>query len=73
MSVARNKHPCHIDNTIKRVDQFGKAIPSFNLKGEDKLHTPAGAFLSFLIILLMVLFGAIKALHLSNRHNPNVS
>ena len=55
------------------VDAFGLSIPSFNLKGKDKVTTRLGGLCSLLVFGTVILFAVLKLMHLVTRHNPQLS
>ena len=58
---------------LKKFDIFGKPLPLFNLKGEVTVHTLAGGVLTFIIIVVVLIYSTIKMMHLFDRHNPQIS
>ena len=51
---------------------FGAPLPTFNLKGKNTVHTVSGGIMTFLVILVMLIYGSIKMFHLVSRDNPNI-
>ena len=62
-----------LSNFMKRIDMFGKEMPSFTLKGETHVGTYYGGFVTLIIFVLTLCFAGLKAVILVNRTNPNIS
>ena len=62
-----------VASSMKGLDIFGIPIPSFNLKGRMSVQTGTGGVVSFIILLIMVLYASLKFIHLIEKENPNVS
>ena len=60
-------------NWSARIDLFQHNIPMFNMRGTYKVSTYSGAMLSFAIVIVLLLYGALKFIVLLSRSNPNVS
>ena len=58
---------------LKKVDVFGEALPTFNLKGETHVNTMTGGLCTFLIIIICLAYGCLKFIHLVDKVNPSVS
>ena len=52
---------------------FDQPIPSFNLKGKAGVQTSLGGTLTFLIMLIMLLYAALKFIQLIEKDNPTVA
>ena len=52
---------------------FKREVPSFNMRGRARVASVAGAFLSFLIIIITLIYGTIKIIQLESRFNPHIS
>ena len=63
----------HLSNVLASIDIFGKPVPSFNLKGQEKVTTALGGLLSFAIVVILVLYATTKALVMIHRTNPIVN
>ena len=48
-------------------------MPTFNLRGQDKINTLTGCIVSLMLISLTLVFASQKALHLVDRYNPDIS
>ena len=62
-----------LDNFLYKVDIFGKAIPTFNMSGMDKVHTMTGGILTCLTVIVILGYAVIKFDHLISKHNPLIS
>ena len=49
---------------MKNYDNFGKAIPGFNLKGENTIKTSLGSALTFILAVIVLIYAASKMSHL---------
>ena len=58
---------------FKRFDVFSKEIPAFSIKGERRISTTFGGITSVLIYFITVMYSALKMVHLTQKHNPNIS
>ena len=58
---------------LKRIDVFGKPLPTFNMNGDTQVHTMTGGLLTFFITIIILTYGTLKFIHLVDKHNPNVS
>ena len=58
---------------IKRIDIFGKSVPTFNLKGENTVQTLTGGLFTFFMLCVFFTYGCLKFVHLMERHNPQLS
>ena len=52
---------------------FGQPIPAFNIKGNDKVQTVAGGFLSAAIIALTLGFGVKGMYDLITKSDPTIN
>ena len=52
---------------------FKREVPTFNMRGKTRIASVTGAFLSFVILFIMLLYGIVKYYQLHTRSNPNVS
>ena len=55
---------------FRRLDIFGQNLPTFILKGKDKVQTRIGGVVSILIGILVLMYACLKFSHLIDRHNP---
>ena len=58
---------------FKRIDAFGKPLPSFNLKGKEKVNTIVGGFITLMIFLTIFSYGALKFSNLITKPNPAIN
>ena len=58
---------------LKELDMFGESIPSFNLRGKTKVKSFTGGSVSLVIIYIVILFAALKLMHLFSKHNPSIN
>ena len=58
---------------FKKIDAFGKHLPSFNIKGSDKVNTIAGGFFTLILFLTVIMYGALKFSDLITKPNPYIS
>ena len=62
-----------LQSILERVDQFGRPLPTFNLKGEEMVHTVTGGLMTFFILVVMLSYGTLKFYHLVTLHNADVT
>lgn len=62
-----------LTNLLKKIDQFGRPLPTFNLNGETEAQTVLGGVVTFAIIVIILLYGSLKLDHMSTKHNANVT
>ena len=55
------------------LDMFGAQIPTFNMKGREKVTTSCGACASIIILTMTFAYGLVKLQHLDERKNPAIS
>ena len=55
------------------MDSFGKEVPSFNLRGQEKVNTIVGGFVSILILIIIFLYANLKLTQLITGANPVIS
>ena len=63
----------HIKNVFKSIDSFGKEVPSFNLRGQEKVNTLVGGFVSFFVLIVIFLYANLKLTQLITGANPVIS
>ena len=57
---------------FRRLDQFGRDVPAFNLNGEKKVTTFVGGVITLFFIYVIILFAASKLTELVGRQYPSV-
>lgn len=62
-----------LHSMLERIDNFGRPMPAFNVKGRTTVHSMTGGILTFMVAIVVLTYGAIKVLQLANKENPNVS
>ena len=55
------------------MDAFGQKLPTFNIKGSDKINTITGGFFSIILYMVVFMYSTIKLSHLISKHGPNIS
>ena len=63
----------HINNVFKQIDSFAKEVPSFNLRGQEKVNTIVGGFVTILILIIIFLYANLKLTQLITGANPVIS
>jgi len=58
---------------LESIDGFGEPLPTFNLKGSDKVQTKVGGITTLIIIIVVILFSIVKFEHLISKYNPQMS
>lgn len=54
------------------LDFFGANIPKLNIKGQTEIKTKVGAFYSLMIMIVTLLYAALKLQHLLEHKNPEI-
>ena len=49
---------------FRSLDVFGEPLPNFNIRGEDRVNTIAGGFLSMILYGVVLLYSTVKFTHL---------
>ena len=63
-----------VSDNIKSLDFFRKPIPGFNIEGKAASEgTLLGTLVSVLLIIVMLLYGAVKFDILVNMVNPSIT
>ena len=63
----------HLHELLRKFDTFGKPLPSFNLQGEQVVHTMTGGILTFVISVVLLIYAVIKLIQMVDQENPNIS
>ena len=58
---------------FRTLDAFGENLPTFNIKGNNRVNTIAGGVLSIVLYMTVLMYSIIKLGHLLTKHNPNIS
>ena len=56
-----------IGTLVKKIDLFGKEVPSFNLKGETKINTLFGGLITVIVLACTLAYAILKGIHLVNK------
>ena len=62
-----------IERFVEKLDIYGQSLPAFNIKGAAVVHTFCGGVFSMIIYVIALSYGALKMMHLLDKHNPNVT
>ena len=57
---------------LKKVDLYGRDIPSFSMQGETRVSTSMGGIMTLIIVYVTFLYATLKFQHLVERNNPQV-
>ena len=63
----------HIANVLASIDQYGRSIPTFTLKGQDMINTAIGGLMTVITLITVTMFATTKTIQLVNGANPTVS
>ena len=63
----------HVFSFLRGLDNFGKSVPAFNIKGESSVNTVIGGFLTFAIMTLTLGYGAAGMIDLINKEDPIIN
>ena len=70
--VGNSKNSWRVGRVFRKLDQFGREVPAFNLNGEKKVKTFIGGVITVGCICLLILFAASKLTELLDRQYPSV-
>ena len=62
-----------LTRVVKNLDIFGAEVPGLNLRGQTKVKTFAGAFVSLAIMGITVMFALLKLQFMLMRKQPEVN
>ena len=72
-STVFSESPWSVLSFLRSLDIFGQPIPTFNIKGKDKVQTVVGGFFSAAVITMTLGF-AIGGMHnLVSRSDPTIN
>ena len=57
---------------FRGLDVFGQSLPTFILKGKDKVQTRVGGVFTILAFLIVLMYAILKFSHLMARHKPTM-
>ena len=63
----------HAASFLRRLDNFGKSIPAFNIKGKDSINTVVGGFLTFAIMTLTLGYAVGGMIDLIEKADPIIN
>ena len=52
---------------------FGAKVPTFNIKGETKVHTVTGGILTTVFGVIFISYAVLKLTHLIDKKNPLIA
>ena len=55
------------------MDAFGWSLPTFNIKGSDRVDTIAGGIFSIVLYMVVFMYSTLKFSHLVSRQAPKIS
>ena len=62
-----------VGNRLRDIDGFGKEIPTFNLKGENRVNSVFGGIVTTIIMTLVLFYALIKAIDLVEKRGAAIS
>ena len=68
-----NKSKWRASNFIRDMDNFGKEVPSFNVRGETHINTIPGGLLNLLVLIVTLGYAIGKFAELYTRDDPNIT
>ena len=63
----------HLGNVLTNLDFYGKDVPAFNIKGQNRVNTIFGGIMTSMVLLLTLVYTVIKLDELYSRQNPIIS
>ena len=58
---------------FKKIDTFGDYLPSFNLKGKEKVNSIVGGFCTLILILTVFMYATLKFSNLITKPGPIIN
>ena len=58
---------------LRNLDNFGKSVPAFNIKGKSSVNTVIGGFLTFAIMTLTLGYATEGMIDLINKEDPIIN
>ena len=58
---------------FKKIDTFGSHLPSFNLKGNEKVNTIVGGFCTLILFMTVFTYGTLKFSNLISKPSPIIN
>ena len=58
---------------LRGLDNFGKSVPAFNIKGKSSVNTVVGGFLTFAIMTLTLGYATAGIIDLINKEDPIIN
>ena len=58
--TANSKNKTHFVDRMRRFDMFGQPLPTYNVQGEEFVKTKFGAFLTMLLMTVIMIYGTLK-------------
>ena len=71
--TAFSKSKWHMGNVLHYLDSFGSPMPTFNLKGKDKVTSIAGGLLTAFILTLTLAYAIQKLFAIYEKSDPNIN
>ena len=68
-----NRKKWQTGQVLETFDAFGEPVPGFNVKGQNTVTSRTGGMITLLISSVVILYAAVKFIHLYTRHNPLLS
>ena len=62
-----------VSNRMRDIDGFGKEIPAFNLRGENRVNSVCGGVVTTIILTLALIYASVKAIDLVEKKNPVIN
>ena len=60
-------------DSFRSMDAYGESLPSFNIKGKERVNTIVGGFLSIILYMIVFMYGVLKFTHMVAYENPNIT
>ena len=61
------------DEVFKKIDAFGQPLPSFNIKGKERVNTIVGGFCTLILFMTILSYGMLKFSNLITKPNPIIN
>ena len=63
----------NLSEEFKKMDYFGRSLPNFNIKGNERRNSIVGGFISLVLLTLVLMYSTLKFSHLILKKGPTVS
>ena len=62
-----------VEEVFKNIDAFGSPLPSFNIKGKERITTIVGGFCTLILVMTILSYGLLKFSYLITKPSPIIN